>query len=273
MHILPWLPALIRALVTIVFVLSATALAESLGPFWGALVTSLPISTGPAYVFLAIQHGGDFIADSALAGCAANTATGLFLIVYGRLTRRAGLAPSLGAALLAWVAASFAVRQVAWTPITALLVNLVVYGAGFALLGVRGAADAPPPALRRPLRRRWLELLLRAALVAGFVSALVAVSAALGPQGTGIVAGFPISFSSVFILLWRRIGGAASALLAANALRSMLGFGAMLLALHLSVRPFGTVAALLIALAVSAGWSGALLVHRARRTGTRRAPV
>jgi len=61
-----------------------------------------------------------------------------------------------------------------------------------------------------------------------------------------------------------RIGSLASSLLAANALRSMLGFGMMLLALHLAVQPWGLVPAFVIALLVSAGWSAALLLLRGR---------
>jgi hypothetical protein len=46
----------------------------------------------------------------------------------------------------------------------------------------------------------------------------------------------------------------------ADALRAMLGFGVMLLALHLAVRPWGVTTALVVALLVSAFWSAALLL-------------
>ena len=78
-----WLPPLVRALATALLVVSASAVAEALGPFWGALIISLPISAGPTYVFLSMRHGPDFIAASALSSFAANAATTLFLIVYG----------------------------------------------------------------------------------------------------------------------------------------------------------------------------------------------
>ena len=128
-----WLVPLVRAVATALLVVSASAIAEALGPFWGALVASLPVSAGPAYVFLAMQHGAEFVAASALSSCAANAATGLFLIVYGAL---AGSTPpwrSLCSAVLAWLAASLAMQQVVWTPLAALLLNLTTYGAGFFL--------------------------------------------------------------------------------------------------------------------------------------------
>jgi hypothetical protein len=258
-----WLPTLVRALATGLIVVCASAVAEALGPLWGAVIASLPVSSGPAYVFLAMQHGPDFVAASALSSFAVNAATGLFLIVYGVLAGRMSLARSLGAAVLVWLAASLATQWVMWTPLTALLLNLVVYGAGFAGLSTTPAApsNAAPQA-----QRHWSELPVRAVAAAVFVSVVVAVSSVLGASATGIAAVFPISLISLIVILRPRIGGPATALLAANALRSMLGFGIMLLALHLAIRPWGAPTALVAALLVSAGWSAGLLVFK-RRVG------
>lgn len=73
-----------------------------------------------------------------------------------------------------------------------------------------------------------------------------------------------ISLISLIVIVRPRIGGLASSLLAADVLRSMLGFGMTLLALHLAIRPWGTVTAFGIALLVSASWSAALLSLRRR---------
>jgi hypothetical protein len=256
-----WLPPLVKALATALIVVFASVIAESLGPFWGALIASLPVSAGPAYVFLSMRHGPDFVAASALSSFAANAATGLFLIVYGALARNTPPWRGLGAAVLAWLAASFAVQQIGWTSSTALLLNLAVYGAGFALLNTIGSVElqSVPPA-----RRRRFDLPVRAVAVAAFVSLVVAVSSILGPKATGIAAVFPISLISLIVIVRPRIGGPASSLLAAHALRPMLGFGVMLLVLHLAIRPWGTTAALLIAVLVSVLWSGALLFLRTR---------
>jgi len=256
-----WLPLLVKAVATALLVVSASAVAEALGPFWGALIASLPVSAGPAYVFLAMQHGAEFVAASALSSCAANAATGLFLIVYGISAGSMSSWRSLGAAVLVWLAASLATQQVAWTPFTAFLLNFAVYGAGFALLN---AAHSMKPKLIPPAQRRRLDLPVRAAAVAAFVSLVVAVSSALGPKATGIAAVFPISLISLIVIVRPRIGGPASSLLAANALRSMLGFGMTLLALHLAIRPWGVVTAFVIAALVSAFWSAALLLSRRR---------
>lgn len=254
-----WLPPLVRALATALLVVSASVVAEALGPFWGALIASLPVSAGPAYVFLAMQHGADFVAASALSSCAANAATGLFLIVYGILAPRASPWRSLGAALLAWLAASLATKWVGWTPVTASVLNLAVYGAGFALLDT---VHQPEPLPRA--RLRGVDLALRAAAVAGFVTLVVAVSSVLGPVATGIAAVFPVSLISLIVIVRPRIGGPAASLLAASALRAMLGFGVMLLTLHLAIQPWGIEASLVLAGMVSAAWSAALLLLKRR---------
>jgi hypothetical protein len=315
------LPTLIKALTTALLVVLASALAEALGPFWGALVASLPVSAGPAYVFLSMQHTGDFIAASALSSAAANAATGLFLIVYAMLARRVSLWPGLGVAVAAWLVASLALRQVDWTPATVTLLNLAVYGSGFVLCrrmehptigpatigpSTIGRANIGPatidpstidpstigpatigpstigpstigpstidpaticPATICPLgarRRNRFDLPVRAIAVALFVSAVVLASAMLGAEATGIAAVFPISLISLIVILRPRVGGAASAVLAASALRAMLGFGLMLLALHLAIPPWGTDKALVAALLVSLAWSAALLALRRR---------
>ena len=257
-----WLPPLVKAGSTALLVVSASVVAEALGPFWGALVATLPVSTGPAYVFLAMRHGADFIAASALSSLAANAAIGLFLMTYAASARGASPWRSLGAAVSVWLLASLATWQVAWTPLTAVLLNLVTYGAGFALVGVTPDAGAGPAS---PARRRPLELPLRGVAVAAFVSLVVAASSALGPEATGIAAVFPVVLTCLFAIVQPRIGGPAAALLAANALRPMLGFGAMLLVLHLAVRPWGVAAALVVALPVSVSWSAALLLLRRGR--------
>jgi hypothetical protein len=259
MTAIAWLPALIKAVSTALLVVVASALAEALGPFWGALVASLPVSAGPAYVFLAMQHGDAFVAASALSSAAANAATGLFLIVYALQARRAPLRWSLGVAVTAWFAASLLTRQIAWTPAAVMGLNLAVYGVGFILLkGLDGVATRSGSF---PMRRRW-DLLLRAASVGLFVSIVVIGSSMLGPEATGIAAVFPISLISLIVIVQPRIGGAASALLAATALRAMLGFGVMLLVLHLAVRPWGAAVALSVALAVSVAWSAGLMAVR-----------
>ncbi|WP_419898665.1 hypothetical protein [Roseomonas sp. USHLN139] len=257
------LPLLLKAATTAGIVVLAARLAERLGPFWGALIAALPVSAGPAYVFLALQHDAGFLAGSALGSYAANAATALFLVTYALLATRLGLVGSLGLGLLGWAAAATAIGALAWTPWTASLLNIVAFALGFAAL--RRLPPAPTAPGAPPRRRR--DLPLRAASVAAFVVLVVLASRALGPQATGLAAVFPISLSSLIVILRPRIGAAASALLATSALQAMIGFGLMLLVLHLALPRIGVAPAMLLGLAVQLAWSFILLARRRRAGG------
>src|SRR5260370_7542679 len=53
-----------RMAVTAAFIVSASVITERSGPAIGALVATLPISAGPSYVFLALDHPAPFIAPA-----------------------------------------------------------------------------------------------------------------------------------------------------------------------------------------------------------------
>ena len=61
----------LRMAVAAIFVVTASVVTERSGPVIGALIATLPISAGPAYVFLALDHDAAFIAEGALASLAA----------------------------------------------------------------------------------------------------------------------------------------------------------------------------------------------------------
>ncbi len=262
MSVTLWLPLIIKAVGTAVLVVSASVAAERLGSVWGAIIASLPVSTGPAYVFLALQHEPDFVAASALTSAVANAATGLFLITYSTLAGRVPPWRCLATAVAVWLVAIVLLQQGMWRPGGAAALNLSVYGLGLLLASRRRAADILPI---QPFIRRWFELPLRAVLVAAFVSLVVAGSATLGPAVTGFVAVFPVSLISLVVILTRRLGSEAAAAVTTKALAPMLGFGAMLLAFHLTVPSMGVLAAMGLALAVSAVWSCVLLLAQSGR--------
>lgn len=257
-----WLAALVRALTAGTVVVLASVLAEVLGPVWGALVISLPVTAGPVYVFMVLEHDAGFVSAAALNGFAANAATGLFLIVYARRATERRLVPALGPAALAWLAAALPISAVAWTPGTAFLLNVAVYGSGLFL--VRPAQPGSLATGAPVARPRARDLLVRAAAVALFVSAVLALSTALGPSRTGVAAAYPVTLTSTFVILHRRVGGAAMSRLAGITIRGVFGFGLTLLTLHLLVQPFGTAAALSGGLLVSLVWSAGILLMQPR---------
>src|SRR6202023_1773557 len=72
----------LRMAVAAAFVVTASIITERSGPVIGALGAPLPISAGPSYVFLALDHDAAFIAQSALASLPINAATIFLSLTY-----------------------------------------------------------------------------------------------------------------------------------------------------------------------------------------------
>src|SRR6476660_4983421 len=93
----------LRMAVTAAFVVSASVITERSGPVIGALVATLPISAGPSYVFLALDHDAAFIAEGALASLPINGATFFLALTYSVLAQRFSLWISAGSAIAVWL--------------------------------------------------------------------------------------------------------------------------------------------------------------------------
>jgi hypothetical protein len=248
----------LRMAITAAFVVSAAFITERSGPAIGALITTLPVSAGPSYVFLALDHDAGFVADTALSSLPVNAATVWLGLVYVNLAQRCGALASLAVAALVWGLLVAAIQTVDWGFGGGLLLNAVTFAICLPLL--RRYQDVPMPAVAR----RWYDVPLRAALVAGLVAAVVVLSGRVGPRISGIIAIFPVVFTSMMLILHPRVGGRATAAVIAHGGRGLIGFGLGLAAIALTARPLGAAAALLLALAICVAWNFGLW-WRARR--------
>lgn len=241
-------------------VVLASLLVERAGTVVGALVATLPLSAGPAYAFLAMEHGAGFVAASALASLPAVAATAAFVAAYVVLAQRRGAAASLGAALGCWAAAAWAGGRVAWTLPGALGLGLAAYAVAFAL--VRPYRRAEPTG---PAAGRWWDVPVRAAAVMVAVGGALLVGRAAGPAAAGTVSLAPVVFTGLALVLHPRLGGRTTAAVLANTLPGMLGYLPALGLLHAAAVPLGAPAALGAALATCVAWNAALLGLRRTR--------
>jgi hypothetical protein len=244
--------------VTAGFVLAATITAERAGPLIGGLVATLPIGAGPAYIFLALDHDAGFLAQSAVASLAINAANATFAVTYVRLAQRRSLGVSLGLTYLVWLVLAFVINSLHWSIAPALLLNVVALGAGLWIV-------RPLRHVRMiRLRRRWYDYVLRAGLVSILIGVLVTFSFRIGPYASGLLAVFPVVLTSIILILHNRVGGPATAAVLANAVLGLVGFGCACIALHWTAEPLGKWLGLAVALAVSIGWSLAIVAARRR---------
>lgn len=240
------------------FVVAASHVTERAGPVIGALVSTLPVSAGPAYVFVALDHGADFIAASALTSLAVNAVTAGFALVYVVLAQRRGALMSLVPALTLWFVLCALVQRAEPSLAAGIALNVGAFAVLMPLARRFVAVTMPP------VRRYWYDVPLRAALVALLVAIVVATSAQLGPAATGVLALFPIVLSSLVLILHPRIGGRATAALVANAVGGLAGFGVAVVVLHAAALHAGAAVALVAALATAVAWNLGLWALRRR---------
>lgn len=255
----PGLLLLVKMAVAATVVVGCSVLAERAGPFVAALIATLPISAGPVYVFLALQHDDVFIASSGLTSTYSNLSNAALCLAYVLLAQRHGLIVSYGVALVCWVLAGALLMHLA-PPVSVMLVATVVT---FALLHwyLRPYMAARPP---RPAQRLWYAIPVRAAGVAIVAGTVSTISGYVGPGWSGLMAAIPVVFSSLIVILHLTIGGPACAAVIANSALGLIGFGAGLASLHLFAEPLGRWPALAIGLAICAGWN-LLLMAASRR--------
>lgn len=252
-----WLQLVIKMLASASIVVVATMAAEKAGPFWGALIASLPVSAGPIYVLLGLEHDAAFIAESAIGSMAATAATSVYMLALALLCPRVPIVVAVPVGLALWFASILGVRQLPWD-----LVSATALTVGALLIGMAVTLDErrwPPP---KAAARGRFDIPLRALLVAGLVALVTTYSRALGPEATGIAAVFPIVMTSLALIIHVRQGGRAVASIMANSFLPMVGFAVALTALHLTATAAGVAAGLAAGLSGSIGWSAVLAAWR-----------
>ena len=249
----------LRMAVAAAFVIAASMITERSGPAIGALVATLPISAGPSYVFLALDHDAAFIAEGALASLPINGASIAMGLVFATLAQRHGVHVNFPAAISVWFVSAALVTAAQWSLTAGILFNAGVMAVCLPLAQRFRAAKMPL------IARRWYDIPLRATLVATLVAVLVTLSGTVGPRISGIIALFPVVFTSLMLILQPRIGGPATAAVIANGLWGLIGFGIAIVVLHLVARQGNAPLALSLALATCVIWNLGLWFYGRRR--------
>lgn len=242
-----------RMVVAAAFVVSASVITERSGPVIGALVATLPISAGPSYVFLALDHDAAFIAEGALASLPINAATIFLALTYSALAQRFSLLISAGGAIAVWLVLATMIRHFEWTLLAGVVANVLAFAICVPLMRPYMHVKKMPL-----ITRRWYDIPLRAALVALLVATVVTSSTWVGPKISGIMALFPIVFTSLMLVLHPRIGGRPTAAAISNGAWGLMGFGLAIAVMHVAVLNFGSAIGLSLALSTCIGWNLAL---------------
>jgi hypothetical protein len=249
-----WASLLAKMLATAALVVGVSALVERVGPFLGAMAATLPISAGPALLFVAMEHGPAFLQASAQTGLSAFAGTAVYAGVYARMAQRHGTPISVGCGLAAWLLAMVLITRTHWSIAGGIALNAIVFGTAIMATGPLRRA---PPAMRA-VRKIW-DIPFRAGIVMSLVATVVILGRLLGPEAAGVAAAAPMVFLSVGLVLQPRVGGAVPAAMMANGLIGLLGLVTALAFLALSVAALGSAAALSLALLICVAWNALLI--------------
>ena len=239
----------LRMAVTAAFIVTASIITERSGPVIGALIATLPISAGPSYVFLALDHDAAFIAEGAVASLSINAATVLLVLTYVMLAQRNNMVVSFCAAIAVWVVIATSMRIAHLSLLGAIVANAIAFAIALPL--VQRFRNVKMPLITR----RWYDIPLRAALVSTLVATVVTLSGWVGPTVSGIIALIPLVFISMMLILHPRIGGPPTAAVIANGAWGLMGFGLAIAVLHVGALQFGSVIGLSLGLATCICWN------------------
>jgi hypothetical protein len=246
-----------KMIITMLVVVGTSLIVERTGPFIGGMIATLPISAGPSYIFLALDHDSAFIASAALTTLTANAATMLFVAVYAHLAQKHSTTRSLGIGWIFWSCLMAGFSFVPWTLETALLANGLAYFISARLC--QAFMSVPKAGILK--RGKW-DIPMRAFGVVALVGIVITLGNLAGPKAAGIAAPFPIVLSSLAAMLHPRLGGQIAAATLANSLPGLAGFAFAITALHVTAIPLGSAWALSLALLVSVGWNVALVLRK-----------
>jgi uncharacterized membrane protein (GlpM family) len=255
-----WLLLLLKIVMTAGIVVAASLIVERSGPFIGSMIASLPTAGGAAMIILAMNHPPDFIAQSAIGSMVSNPIVAVFALTYAALAQRQPLPVSIGVAFLLWLCLAALSRLIDWTLPTALLLSAVA----FPLTIVAGARFRAENAAKMKVAFTASDLAWRAFVVTLSVVIVTALSSTIGSYLSGIFVFFPIAMGSYFVILHPRIGGPATASVAAHVQAPLIGLGLGLVAVHLLAETAGVWWSYAIGMAVAIAWNAALWAWRSR---------
>ncbi len=251
----PWFLMLAAKMATAAaVVVGCSLLAERSGPMMAAMIATLPISIGPVYVFLALDHDAAFMSQGALGSMRANLANAGLCLAYVLLAQRFGTLLCIVAALSAWLAALLLLNALD-PPFAIMLIATILAFAGLHRI-FRPYLSVRP---KNPPARPWYLIPMRAGFVAALAGAVTTASAHVGPNWSGSLAALPVVLSSMIVMLQPLIGGPATASVIANGALALIGFGFALGSVHLTAVAIGTPLALTLGLAICVGWNLALM--------------
>lgn len=243
-------------------VIIAAKVVERVDAFFGAMIATLPLSAGPSYVFLAMEHGAAFVSRSALVSLGVFLATTVFIIVYSHMAQRFGAVLSTLAGLSGWMVTALIMSEVSPSLPAAIAANASAMLVALVLTRPLVVPGRPKPRVVP----RWWDIPFRATVVMTLVATVLTAARIAGPTAAGIGALMPMVFASLTLILHPRLGGPSTAEVMIASIVGNFGIVCGLAVVHLAVVPLGTTIGLSLGLAACVMWNSMLIIVRQART-------
>lgn len=223
---------ILKLLVIPGFLLLISLAGKRWGPSVAGWLSGLPVVVGPILLFLALEQGQAFAAQSATAALSAMFAMIAFCASYAQMAQRTGWPLALVVSLSVWTVIALVLS---WVPASLVF---SACAAATALLAAPYLFPTVQPALNGPPAKSdklWLRM-VAGALLTLFVTLLAST---VGERWSGLLAVFPVLGSVMAVFSQQSRGPAfTAALLRATAI-GMYSFAAFCLVVALTLPKMG----------------------------------
>lgn len=213
-------------------VAAATLVTRTWGPRVGGLLMGLPLTTGPIFLFLAIDHGPRFAARATVGILCGLIGLAAFAVGYVAASGRAGWRRSYPFAAVLFLVVSIVASRLGD--------DVIVAGPAAWLALVLATVLIPRP--RRDIvgvAPPWWDLWVRMAVVAALTLALTAVAGTLGPTLSGIVGTYPIALTVIVTFTHAQLGRDAIVAMLRGSTLAWTGFASCFLVIGVSIEALG----------------------------------
>ncbi len=258
----------LKLILTPLLIGGASLGARRWGPTAGGWIVSLPLTSGPVALFLALDRGPTFAAAAAHASLAGCLAIAVYCLTYSRLAGR-GWPAAVAVAGIGWLAGALVAEVTASWLVLATLALVVAATAG--ALALMPPLTVPRPSAA-PAGRG--DIVVRMAVGACVVVAVTALAPFVGPTVSGVLAMLPIIGTILAVFAQRSGGPLDGSGVQRGILSGLFGTAAFLAVVAVAIEPWGVAPAFLggIAAVVTVQSVALAVVRTTRRVEPASAP-
>lgn len=244
---------ILKLILTPLLIAGTTLAARRWGPVVGGWIVSLPLTSGPVSIFLAIEQGPEFAAVAASGTILAALSVIAFSAAYVRTAQHAAWPWAALAGVASFAAVTAIMNQLA---LPALLGGLVVCAV---LAVVLLLATRPAPKIIPIPAPAW-DIPFRMAVATGIVLLATTLSSRLGPTLSGLCSAFPVIICVMSAFSHKLCGPESVRQIEHGVFIGTFAFVGFYLAVALALPRFGILPAYLLGVLAAFGINAAIMI-------------